>query len=207
MHGIAAELHDSLGQRLVIMKNHAIVLLQNRKGTGILNIAQRESIEEMSAELSGALREVKEISYDLRPYRLDRLGLSAAVRALVEKAAAASETVFHAEIDDIDDVCPKGDEINFYRIVQECVNNILKHSHAANAYVDIKRDREAVHLTVHDDGDGIASALIHPTSTTRGFGLTGIAERADLIGGRATIKSTPELGTTITVDFQFRRPK
>src|SRR5262249_42508443 len=125
---IAAELHDSLGQRLVIIKNLALLLLQNRSGSTTLNGTEWEQIEEISAGASGAIQEVREIAYDLRPYRLDRLGLAFALRAMIETAAGACLIAFAVEIDEIDGVLPRPAEINFYRIVQECVNNILKHS-------------------------------------------------------------------------------
>src|SRR6185312_4132574 len=76
---IAAELHDSLGQRLVVIKNRALLLLRTREGSPELGEAHREQVEEISSEVSEAVREVKEIAYDLRPYRLDRLGLTTAL--------------------------------------------------------------------------------------------------------------------------------
>ena len=106
---IAAELHDSLGQRLVIIKNLALILLNGSAADGA-----REQIDEISTEASQAIGEVKEISYNLRPHQLDRLGLTKALEALVKKAASASPIAFTSEIDDIDDVFPKQAEINFY---------------------------------------------------------------------------------------------
>jgi signal transduction histidine kinase len=197
---IAAELHDSLGQRLIIVKNLALLLLQTRTGASGLNGTQREQVEEISAEVSGAVREVKEISYNLRPYRLDRLGLTAALRAMIETALASSLTTFCAEIDNIDGVFPKQAEINFYRIVQECVNNILKHSQAAQASVRIRRTKERLTLTVRDDGRGFAEDSAQAGSL-EGFGLTGISERAQLLGGRAAIHSAPGQGTTVTIEI------
>ena len=161
---IAAELHDSLGQRLVIIQNQALLLLQTRAGVSRLDGSQRERVEEISAEASGAVREVKELSYNLRPYRLDRLGLTAALQAMIDTASGASQTAFSVEIDNIDDVFPKQTEINFYRIVQECINNILKHSQAAEASIRIRRANDLLTLTVRDDGKGFA-----PDSGTGGF--------------------------------------
>jgi len=197
---IAAELHDSLGQRLVIIQNLALILLQSRNGGSGLKGAERERVEEISAEVSGAVCEVKEISYNLRPYRLDRLGLTAALRSMIEAASAASSTAFFAEIDDIDGALPKEAEINFYRIVQECVNNILKHSEAAQASVRIGRTREGLTLTVRDNGKGFEHGSAQGGSLG-GFGLTGISERAQLLGGRAAIDSAPGQGTTITIEI------
>ncbi|MFZ0593443.1 MAG: two-component regulator propeller domain-containing protein, partial [Bryobacteraceae bacterium] len=117
---IAAELHDSLGQHLVVIKSLALISLNNEisEGTG------KDRSEEISAEASQALSQVREIAYNLRPYQLDRIGLTKAVEAVVRKASAATGIAFESEIDRIDDVFPKEWEINFYRIVQESVNNV-----------------------------------------------------------------------------------
>lgn len=195
---IAAELHDSLGQRLVIIKNLALLLLQPRAGADGLSAAQRDYVQEISAEASGAVREVKEISYNLRPYRLDRLGLTRAIEAMIEAASAASSTIFSA---DIDGVFPKEAQINFYRIVQECVNNVLKHSQAVHASVRIRRAETRLTLTVRDDGSGFAPDSNHLDSELGGFGLTGISERAQLLGGKATVQSAPGHGTTVTIEI------
>jgi len=197
---IAAELHDSLGQRLVIIKNLALLLLQNRSGTPTFNGTEREQIEEISAGASGAIQEVREIAYDLRPYRLDRLGLAFALRAMIESASAASLIAFAIEIDEIDGILPKPAEINFYRIVQECVNNILKHSEAKQATVRILRTEKGLTLTVQDDGKGF-SRDSGDADPRQGFGLTGISERARLLGGKAAIQSAPGQGTTVIIEI------
>jgi signal transduction histidine kinase len=138
---IAAELHDSLGQRLVVIKNLALMFLRDSAGASAKGDALGQ-IEEISAEASHALGEVKEISYNLRPYQLDRIGLTKALEALARTAAASSSVAFTADIDDIDRFFPQESEINFYRIVQEGVNNIVKHSQASRASVRIQRDAE-----------------------------------------------------------------
>jgi signal transduction histidine kinase len=97
-------------------------------------------------------------------------------------------------------VFPKQTEINFYRIVQECVNNILKHSQAAEASIRIRRAKDLLTLTVRDDGKGFPPDSAQAGSLG-GFGLTGISERAQLLGGRAVIHSVPEHGTTVTVEI------
>jgi signal transduction histidine kinase len=147
------------------------------------------------------MREVKEISYDLRPYRLDRLGLTAALRAMIETAGTSGSTGFFAEIDDIDGSLPQKDEINFYRIVQECVNNILKHSEAAQATISIRRNGRGLTLMARDNGRGFTPGAT-TISPLGGFGLTGISERAQLFGGNATFESAPGRGTTVTIEIK-----
>jgi signal transduction histidine kinase len=202
---IASELHDSLGQRLIIIKNLALLLLQGRVGTPELAAPQRKRVEGISTEVSEALREVKEISYDLRPYRLDRLGLTATLQVMIETASASSSIRFSSEIDNVDTVFAKPSEINFYRVVQECVNNVLKHSQAAHASVCIRHSHDRVTVTVQDDGRGFAADSRNLDSPLGGFGLTGISERAQLLGGKAIIQSAPERGTTIVIEIALER--
>jgi signal transduction histidine kinase/ligand-binding sensor domain-containing protein len=198
---IAAELHDSLGQRLVIINNRLLLFSRARDSMPALSRGQREDLEQISIEVSESMREVKEISYDLRPYRLDRLGLTVALRAMIETAGASGSTGFFAEIDDIDGVLPQQDEINFYRIVQECVNNILKHSEAAQATISIRRNGRGLTLMARDNGRGFTPGAT-TTSPLGGFGLTGISERAQLLGGHATFESAPGRGTTVTIEIK-----
>jgi signal transduction histidine kinase len=198
---IAAGLHDSLGQRLVIINNRLLLFSLARDGMPALSAGQREHLEQISIEVSESMREVKEISYDLRPYRLDRLGLTAALRAMIETAGASGSTGFFAEIDDIDGSLPQKDEINFYRIVQECVNNILKHSEAAQATISIRRNGRGLTLMARDNGRGFTPGAT-TISPLGGFGLTGISERAQLLGGNATFESAPGRGTTVTIEIK-----
>jgi signal transduction histidine kinase/ligand-binding sensor domain-containing protein len=197
---IAAELHDSLGQRLVIIKNLALILLNGSAADGA-----REQIDEISTEASQALGEVKEISYNLRPHQLDRLGLTKTLEALVKKAASASPIAFTSEIDDIDDVFPKQAEINFYRVAQESVSNVVKHSAATEASVTVRREEGRIALTVRDNGRGFVPETTQPSPDAAGFGLVGISERATLLGGHATIESEPGRGTTIAISIDLQR--
>lgn len=194
---IAAELHDSLGQRLVVIKNLALIHLSASSGNG----EARSQIEEISAEASHAIGEVKEISYNLRPYQLDRIGLTKAVEAIVNKAAAASEIEFTADIDEIDELFSKESEINFFRIVQESINNIIKHSEATTARVTIRVYEDRLQLIIEDNGKGFTPGAASTDPRGGGFGLIGISERAQLLGGKPVIKSTPGEGTTITLNI------
>ena len=198
---IAAELHDSLGQHLVVIKNLALIFLDGGASEG----AAKSRMEEISAEASHALTEVREISYDLRPYQLDRIGLTKAIEALVKKASSASAIAFTAEVDIVDDLFPKDSEINFYRIVQECVNNLIKHSQATAASVTVRHTRGGLMLTVRDNGKGFIPGATDSHRTTGGYGLTGIAERAQLLGGKLTVHSSPGGGTLIGIEIPLTK--
>lgn len=192
---IAAELHDGLGQELVMIKNLALISLSD----GTPQTASRPQIEEISAQASHALGEVKKISYNLRPYQLDRLGLTKAIEGILKQASAATAVSFTAEIDAIDNVLVKDSEINFYRIVQECINNLMKHSQATTASVAVRRTVNELLLTIQDDGRGFTPGAASSGSDLGGFGLIGISERTQLLGGRLAIRSEPGQGTMISI--------
>jgi signal transduction histidine kinase/ligand-binding sensor domain-containing protein len=192
---IAAELHDGLGQQLVVIKNLALISLSHETAQS----DARPQMEEISAEASQALSEVKKISYNLRPYQLDRLGLTKAIEGIVKQASAATKIVFTSEIDAIDNVFAKDSEINFYRIVQECLNNLVKHSQATTARVTVRHAADELQLTICDEGRGFTPGATSSSSEASGFGLIGISERAQLLGGRVAIYSEPGQGTTISV--------
>ena len=194
---IAAELHDSLGQHLVVIKSLALISINN----GSSEAAGKDRSAEISAEASTALSVVREIAYNLRPYQLDRIGLTKAVEAVVTKASAVTGIAFESEIDRIDDVFPKEWEINFYRIVQESVNNVIKHAQATQASVTVRRMAEELRLIVRDNGNGFTPGETTAGSARGGFGLIGIAERARLLLGTARVQSAPGQGTAITIEI------
>ena len=201
---IAAELHDGLGQHLVVIKNLALMFLRTSAGAPATSNGALGQIEEISAEASHAIGEVKEISYNLRPYQLDRIGLTKAVEALARTSAACSHIGFTAEIDNIDGFFPQESEINFYRIVQESVNNIVKHSEATLASVSVQRDPERLRLIIRDNGKGFAPGGDRPDRRATGFGLIGIRERVQLLGGNTVIQSAPGRGTTMSIEIGSR---
>jgi signal transduction histidine kinase len=189
---IAAELHDSLGQSLVVIKTQAALGLSRPDD----HARALEQMAEISTAASEAISEVKEIAYNLRPYQLDRLGLTKAVEGILEKVSASSDINFSARLDEIDGVFSKEAEINIYRIVQESLNNILKHSAATEARLEIKRDGRGVLITIQDNGQGFTPET---GERARGLGLMGISERARMLGAKHELKSVPGKGTSLTI--------
>lgn len=196
---IAAELHDGLGQNLLIIKNRALLGLTTSDESGEL----REQFEQISSISSQTLNEVREISYNLRPYQIDQLGLSKAISVMLKKVAQSAGLQLTSEVDQLDDLFGANEEINFYRVVQEAFNNIVKHSGATEALVTIKREGKTIVLTVQDNGRGFPAEAASVESRQGGFGLVGIAERARMLGGKLVIKSEPGEGTTITLIINF----
>ena len=193
---IAAELHDGLGQNLLIIKNRALM------GDKVSNEHQkaREQFAEINASASQAIDEVRTIAYNLRPYHLDRLGLTATLEDMIERVSTASGIQVHADIAPLDDLFSKDAEISLYRIMQETLNNIVKHAQATVVEVEITRTTNSVSLTVQDNGRGFNPARATASDAHRiGFGLTGIAERVRMLGGTQEIESAPGQGTTVMI--------
>lgn len=197
---IAAELHDSLGQNLLIIKNRALMGL-----TATEQQAAKQQLDRISASVSQAIEEVREIAYNLRPYHLDRLGLTSTIEAMVEKVAASTEIRFTAQIAAIDNLFKQEDEISIYRVVQECVSNVVKHSRATEAQVLVSRSDHAVQIIVKDNGQGFNPA--ERTPAAGGFGLTGISERTKMLGGTYRITSASGQGTTVSINISTAEPE
>jgi signal transduction histidine kinase/ligand-binding sensor domain-containing protein len=192
---IAAELHDSLGQNLLVVKTRAeLGALSQHDGEA------RKQFTEIGVTVAQTLEEVRTISYNLRPHHLDQLGLTTTIRAMIDKIAESSGIRMSSELDDIDGVFPPADEITIYRIIQESLNNVVKHSRAGEAHVAVRCHEHHVEITVRDNGQGFASSASNASATDRGgFGLKGLAERVHMLGGTHTIESSPGRGTTVTV--------
>lgn len=190
---IAGELHDGLGQTLLIIKNRAFL------GTKANNLeVANEQLGEISASSGEAINQAREIAYFLRPSQLERLGLTSALEEMMSQVSESSEIEFEYEIASVDGVFSPENEINFYRIVQESINNILKHSDATKAKVFVSRKVDKIELSVQDNGKGfgIQEKNIHGKS---GFGLFGIEERVRILGGNFSIKTEIGKGTKILV--------
>ncbi len=194
---IAVELHDSIGQSLIVIRNRALMSL-NTPDKHERMIAQMEEISEAAAD---SIIEVRQIAHNLHPYQLEHLGLTSALETMIESAADASEIEFVSEIDDVDDLLSKEAEINLYRIVQESLNNILKHSGAGKVKILLGKTGSILNLIIEDNGKGFQAG--NSNKPKNGLGLTGIAERAKMLNARHEIRSTPNLGTVIALQMKL----
>jgi signal transduction histidine kinase/ligand-binding sensor domain-containing protein len=192
---IASELHDGLGQVLVVIKNRA--MLGINKGDDKERVAKE--LATISESASQALEEVREITNNLRPQLLDRLGLTKAINAMLKKVSGVIE--IENEIDSIDNIFNENEEISIYRIVQESLNNAIKHSNATTVTVKIKRTESQVLLRIQDNGTGFMVETAK--SKSGGLGLIGLKERSQLLHGELLIDSEIEKGTTIEVTIQM----
>ena len=198
---IAAELHDSLGQNITLMKNAALLALQ-KKAVRKTVVAM---LEDISATATSTLDEARRIAYNLRPYQLDRFGLSEALREMAEEVSRTSPIRWTVSISDIDTAVPKESEINVYRIVQEAINNVLKHSQARQANVRVEREGGRVNISIDDDGLGIRDEeRLVPERRSGGFGLSGIRERVRILDGEFLVAARSGGGTKVTIRIPER---
>jgi signal transduction histidine kinase len=198
---LAAELHDGLGQDLLVMNNELQQFMQENK-------ASREELKQVASLVQESIEEVREISANLHPHHLERLGLRAAIEAMVEKVSRSSGLTVGLIGDTIDKLLPKETEIHLYRIIQEALSNVVRHASAKNANVQVKENSESIEITVTDDGKGfdVKDALVRRPSHSsgqglHGFGLSSMTERVRIIGGTMKIESTPGLGTKVQVSL------
>lgn len=197
---LAAELHDSLGQDLLVIKNWAMVGLTTTEAAN----EAREMLTEIADATTHAIEDCREISHNLRPHQLDFIGLTEALRAMINKVANSSGLHIEAHLDDLTGALPGEAEINLYRIVQESLNNIVKHAHAKQVKLDVRKETatdngHAVQTIVRIQDDGRGFDLTALSNGKRGLGLSSITERTRMLDGEVVIDSSPGRGTIITV--------
>jgi signal transduction histidine kinase/ligand-binding sensor domain-containing protein len=192
---IAAELHDGLSQSLSIIKNRAMLSLAKQHDQD----HALEQLREISEASTEAIDEVKEIIYDLRPIQLDRLGLTGAIEDIAEKIAEINNLRLSKNIVDINNIFSQQSENSTYRIVQESLNNVVKHSNATAIDLTIRRSRTEIKIIIKDDGEGFEPDTVKENRTKIGFGLIGMSERAKLLGGQTLIESAKGVGTKVSI--------
>ncbi len=176
---VAAELHDSIGQSLAMIKNSAVFGANTAK-----NLSEaKEQLAEISGASAQAISEVREIAYNLRPYLVDRLGLTKAISELLEKVEDGTALEIEDELEDIDGLFEKEAEISIYRIIQESFNNIMKHSGATKVRVSMTETERSVKIEIADNGKGFDVDSASETDKRGGFGLLGMSERVRMLGG------------------------
>jgi len=201
---IAGDLHDSLGQNLLVAKNLALIGLNG--GTSPAETAKQ--FHDISHAVSEALSETRRISKALRPPELDRMGLTKALRGMVQRASEASGIECRITMDDIDGLLPASEEINIYRLVQEAMNNIVKHSQAGRVEVQLRHHPNHLELSIADDGRGFDVNKVRDSDSPHaGVGLTGMEERTRLAGGDFRITSRVGSGTVVNIRIPVKAPK
>ncbi|MCL4489299.1 MAG: GAF domain-containing sensor histidine kinase [Chloroflexi bacterium] len=193
---ISRELHDEISQSLTAMALdlEAVQLAHGKSDAAIARLG------DLRPRLLAALDEVNRIILDLRPALLEDLGLVAALRWYASQRLEPAGVAVHTRIGKIESRMQPHVETTLYRVAQEALTNIGKHSRAKNVWLSITRANNHFTLTVRDDGCGfdVNAVQSHPDDRV-GIGLFGMKERANLVGGRFAIQSAPDQGTRITV--------
>jgi len=190
---IARELHDDLNQSLALLSVDLDLLGQKPLEAGH-QLGGR--IQELSARVKQLSSSVHGLSHQLHPSKLEQLGLLAAVRGLCQELTQSHRLPIAFTHHDVPDTLPEDTALCLYRIVQEALGNVLKHSGAQHAWVELTRRAGAVSLRVADDGVGFDPKLV---GRNGGLGLVSMRERLRLVRGQITIDSQPSAGTRIAV--------
>jgi signal transduction histidine kinase/ligand-binding sensor domain-containing protein len=193
---IAAELHDSLGQSLLTVKNYATMAMKEPT----LPEKTQKQLREISDSASTSIEEVRSIARALRPYQLDRFGLTRTLEDTAATVTRAGNLQIQAEVENIDGLFSADAEIGIYRIAQESLNNVVKHSRASTARFEVCKEDGVLRMTVEDNGVGFNyDAAINGSSS--GFGLANLRERVRLLGGSLKIETAPGKGTRLAIDI------
>ncbi|MFA6470070.1 MAG: two-component regulator propeller domain-containing protein [Bacteroidota bacterium] len=193
---IAQEMHDSLGQELLVIKNRAIMGL---KTVGD-ETKEKRQLEQISDGATNILKLVRTLSHNLRPPELDRLGLTETIRSMLGNIREVSGKTLHAEVDEIDGLINKENEINLIRILQEALSNIEKHSEASEISILLTVDQQMIILKIRDNGKGYV-----PGNVRHGIGLAGMTERVRILQGSLSIESTEGSGTVVTITIPIHK--
>jgi two-component system, NarL family, sensor histidine kinase UhpB len=185
---IARELHDEIGQTLTAVALRAEHSSAHTERGG----AELSVLAEM---IQQSLEEVRRISRELRPEALDELGLRGALIALCSRVAEQGRLDVHRDLQGPLPELQSEVELAIYRIAQEALTNAVRHSQAKNVTLSLLNENGQLTLTVRDDGGGL------PNDAVEGTGMTGMRERAMLIGAELEVESTPGAGVTVRLQL------
>jgi signal transduction histidine kinase len=194
---IAGELHDGIGQQLLVIGNWAQLAMSPQSSSAEARAAL-EVIKDMAAQ---SMREIRALTHELQPYELECLRLPDALQAMLDRLTEVSDARFVSDLDQLQFDLPSDVRINLYRIAQEAATNVVKHARASEVRVTLRCRDSSIQLTISDNGCGFAAG---PRNARIGFGLRSIAERTRLLGGTHEICSAPGRGTVITVHVPLR---
>jgi len=196
---IASELHDDLAQNLMLsnlMLQESIEAAHDEK--------KNEKLHEVKDLISKVLSDTRKMSHSLVPRALEDFGIVAAIQNIIdnikENTQVGISTYFNIESERFD---PQF-EINIYRIVQEALNNIIKHSKATKAFIQLIKSEKYLTLSIEDNGKGFDLNSIDPNKS---IGLKNIENRVLYSNGKMEIETKPEKGTLIMVDFPIIKSK
>ncbi|MCH7397579.1 sensor histidine kinase [Belliella sp. DSM 107340] len=174
---ISKDLHDGLGQSLLLIKNKIILNQDNSTST----------------LLDNAIEELRGISRSLHPFQLEELGVSGAIQNLLNQIDEETAIFVSSEIDNIDNLFDKDQQLHIYRIVQESFNNIIKHAKASAVRVMLTKKEKEILLTIQDNGIGFDFSEKY--NDFKSLGLKTLKERTATLGGSMKVDSEMQKGT------------
>ena len=193
---ISRELHDEAGQALSSLK----ISLGRIERDPSFPEQLRQRLQDLKVLTDGILENLHRLAMDLRPAALDHLGLVAALEQYINKICSEQLTIEFKAIGFGDERLPPSLETSLYRVVQEAITNTIRYAQATNIGILLERKTGWVKVFVEDNGIGF-----HPENVSTGehIGLVGMRERAEMLGGRLTIESSPGSGTSIILEVPY----
>lgn len=176
---ISKDLHDGLGQSLLLIKNK-VALNSDNNTKNMFN---------------DAIEEVRTISRALHPFQLEKFGITKAIQNIINEFDESSDIFISSEIDDISNILSPEKEVNLYRIVQESISNIIKHSEAEAARVEIQKEPKYIHVRIKDNGKGFDFSEKH--NDFKSLGLKTLKERTKFLKGTMKVESEKNKGATL----------
>ncbi len=188
---IARELHDDINQRLAMVK----VRLARLKQSPPASAADYEpAIADVDREISDVAADIQALSQGLHPAKLELLGLEAAAAGFCRELSTRHGVTIDVHFENIPETLPREIALCLYRVLQEALQNVVKHSESQHAHVSLNGHINTITLTVRDSGVGFDT---HKAMRGRGFGLTSMTERLNVVGGQLSIHSQRGRGTMI----------
>jgi signal transduction histidine kinase len=188
---IARDLHDDVGQRLSLL---AIEAEQLRAVSPDAHDGADGQAQDLAARAQGLSSDIQRIAYELHPARLEHLGFPAALRQFVEELRSRHGLTVEVVETDWPRHVPPDVALCLYRVTQEALRNVVRHSGAREARVALEGQPDSLTVTISDGGAGFEAGA---RPVNRGLGLTGMQERLRLVGGTLRIAATPGQGTRI----------
>ncbi|RQS21394.1 PAS domain S-box protein [Burkholderia sp. Bp8998] len=196
---IARELHDDLGQQLTALKMDLSAVELGLAGIVAPNTGVREQLGGMHRLIDSTVASVRRIAADLRPVMLDDLGLVPAIEWLANDFTRRYRITVERAIAPVDTAFTGAGATTLFRIVQEALTNVARHSDATNVKLSLKMEDGYCMLRIEDNGHGAQEPPRGNVQERPSFGLIGIRERAHMLDGTVTIDNRPGTGFTITV--------
>ncbi|MFH1383089.1 MAG: PAS domain S-box protein [Chloroflexota bacterium] len=196
---ISRELHDDTIQALVVLSRQLDALSSRKK-----ELSEEDSplLEKLRQQTNSIIQGVRRLSQDLRPAALDRLGLLPALEWLASEVTEFSGIATKVNVIGNERRLPEEIELVLFRITQEALRNVWRHSQATTAEVTVQFERNLTRITVADNGKGFnLPGTMGDLAREGKLGLAGMQERAGLIGATLTVHSAPNQGSTMTIDL------